>query len=245
MVDMKMLRGIADRYHVKVLEDAAHCAEGERDGIRPAGFGDAAAFSFYATKNLACGEGGAVVTGDPQLAQYLHQARLHGMSRSAVDRHVRYEHWDMEFAGFKANMSDIQAALLIPQLGGIEQRLARREAIARRYEQAFDKAGIEHPATAPGVTHARHVFTVWAPDGLRDQLIDRLQADGIGVVVNYRPVHLTSFYRRCYGCCEGMYPAAERIGQRTISLPLYPRLTDREVEYVCTSVVRNVRALSK
>ncbi|MBM3316155.1 DegT/DnrJ/EryC1/StrS aminotransferase family protein, partial [candidate division WOR-3 bacterium] len=238
MVDMKALRAIADQYHAKILEDAAHCVEGERDGIRPSVFGDAAAFSFYATKNLTCGEGGAVATGDPQLAEYLAQARLHGMSQSALERHAHYQHWDMDFPGYKANMSDIQAALLIPQLGGIRQRLARREEIARRYEEAFAAAGVEFPETVPLATHARHVFTIWAPDGRRDELLARLQADGVGVVVNYRPVHLTSFYRRCYGCCEGMFPAAETIGRRTVSLPLYPGLTDAEVDYVCRSVIR-------
>lgn len=243
MVDTKTLRAIVDRYGVKVLEDAAHCVEGERDGVHPGGFGDAAAFSFYATKSLTCGEGGAVVTSDQQLAEYLAQARLHGMSRSAEDRHLHYQHWDMAFAGFKANMSDIQAALLIPQLGGIEERLARREAIARRYETEFVAAGIEFPETMPGVKHARHLFTIWAPEGRRDELLGRLQKDGVGVVVNYRPVHLTAFYRRCYGTSEGMFPAAELIGRRTISLPLYPRLTDAEVDYVCRMVVRNYRAV--
>ena len=237
MVDMKPLRALADRYDVRVLEDAAHCVEGQRDGVRPGQTGDAAAFSFYATKNLACGEGGAVVTSGENLTEYIGTARLHGMSASAVDRHRHYAHWDMDFPGYKANMSDIQAALLLPQLERLESLWQRREEIARRYESAFAAAGVAFPKTRSGVKHARHLFTIWAPDGRRDGMLARLQAAGIGVVVNYRAVHLRKFYRAEYGFEEGAFPAAEEIGRRTISIPLYPLLRDEEVKYVIDNVV--------
>jgi UDP-4-amino-4-deoxy-L-arabinose-oxoglutarate aminotransferase len=237
MADMRGLRGIADRYGARLLCDSAHCIEGERDGIRPGQLGDAAAFSFYATKNITCGEGGAVITGDSTLADYLTSARLHGMSKSALDRHQRYRHWDMEFPGYKANLSDVQAALLIPQLGGIESRLARREEIARVYEAKLRKAGVDMPLTLPGVKHARHLFTIWVHEDRRDEYIGRLQELGVGVVVNYRPVHLTGFYRRACEFEPGAFPNAERIGRRTISLPFYPALTDKEVRYVVSRVL--------
>lgn len=245
MVDMKRLRAIADHYQVRILEDAAHCIEGERDGIKPSQLGDAAAFSFYATKNITCGDGGAVVTSDSELARYLDRGRLHGLTRSALERHTRYEHWDMDFPGYKANLTDLQAALLIPQLGTIPERLARREQIARRYEETFSEAGIAFPVTEPGTIHARHLFTIWPEPGFRDELLNRLQADGIGVAVNYRPVHLMNFYRRCYGYTEGMFPVAEEIGRRTLTLPLYPGLTDSEVTQVCNAVLRHIRQLRK
>lgn len=237
MVDMKSLAALADRYGVRVLEDAAHCVEGERDGLRPGQGGQAAAFSFYATKNLACGEGGAVVTSDPALTEYLTVARLHGMSKSAVTRHEHYEHWDMDFPGYKANMFDIQAALLLPQLDRLEAMWQRRDAIARKYAAAFHAAGIDFPAILPDAKHAWHLFTIWAPDGRRDEFITALQNLGVGVVVNYRAVHLMKFYRDKYGCTEGMLPNAEAIGWRTISLPFYPALTEEEIDYVIRSVV--------
>lgn len=237
LADIRALRALTDRYGLRLLEDAAHCVEGERDGARPGQAGDAAAFSFYATKNLACGEGGAVVTRDAALAEYLSVARLHGMSKSALSRHERYEHWDMDFPGYKANLPDILAALLLPQLDRLEERWQRRNEIGRRYAAAFAAAGIEFPEILAGAKHAWHLFTIWAPDGRRDEMIRLLQEAGIGVVVNYRPVHLTRFYRQEYGCHEGMFPNAEAIGRRTISLPFYPALTEDEIEYVTRTVI--------
>ncbi|NIM10837.1 MAG: aminotransferase class I/II-fold pyridoxal phosphate-dependent enzyme [Candidatus Aminicenantes bacterium] len=237
MVDMKSLRELADRYHVKILEDSAHCIEGERDGIKPGHLGDAAAFSFYATKNVTCGEGGAVVSNDTQLTDRLRILRLHGMSKSAIDRHVKYNHWDMEVLGYKGNMYDIEAALLLPQLPKIERQWQRREKICRQYENAFDKVGIDFPRTLPGVKSARHLFTIWAPQGKRDAFLEYLQQQEIGVAVNYRAVHLRTYYRETFGFKPSDFPIAEEIGERTLSIPLYPRLEDREVDYVIDKVI--------
>ena len=242
MVDMRAFKQLADKYGVKILEDCAHCIEGERDGVKPGQLGDAAAFSFYATKNLACGEGGAVLTNDANLAEMLRIIRQHGMSKSAADRHVHYQHWDMEVLGYKANMFDLEAALLLPQMPKIKERWQRREAIAQRYEQAFTQAGVDFPKTLPNVKHARHLFTIWAQDGKRDEVLSYLQNQGIGVVVNYRSVPLRAYYKQRYGFKTGDFPVAERIGERTLSLPLYPKLADAEVEYVIAQVIAaNVR----
>lgn len=237
MVDMKSLRELTDRYGVKILEDSAHCIEGERDGIKPGHLGDAAAFSFYATKNITCGEGGAVACNDAGLADRLKVLRLHGMSKSAEDRHVKYNHWDMEMLGYKGNMYDIEAALLLPQLPKIESQWQRREKICRRYENAFAEAGIDFPRTSPGVKSARHLFTIWAPRGKRDAFLEYLQRQEIGVAVNYRAVHLRTFYRETFGFKPGDFPVAEEIGERTLSIPLYPRLEDREADYVIEKVI--------
>ena len=122
MCDMKSIRRIAEKHHMVIIEDAAHSIESIRDGIRPGTLGDAACFSFYATKNITCGEGGAVATNDEEIAEKLRKLRLHGMSKGAADRYSkRYEHWDMEMLGWKYNMSNIQAALLLYQLENIEK----------------------------------------------------------------------------------------------------------------------------
>ncbi len=243
MVDMKSLRELADRHHVKILEDSAHCIEGEIDGIKPGHLGDAAAFSFYATKNITCGEGGAVACTDSPLAERLKILRLHGMSKSAEDRHVKYNHWDMEVFGYKGNMYDIEAALLLPQLPKIERQWQRREAICRRYESAFNEAGIDFPRTLPGVKSARHLFTLWPPPGKRDAFLEYLQQQEIGVAVNYRAVHLRTYYRETFGFKPGDFPNAEEIGERTLSIPLYPGLEDREVEYVIEKVIEAKKVL--
>src|SRR5262249_6549800 len=161
---------IADQHGLKLLEDAAHCVEGRRSGVGPGQLGDAACFSFYATKNLTCGEGGAVATNDADLAERLAVLRLHGMDRSAANRYTgQYKRWDMIDLGWKANMSNLDAALLLPQLPGIDERLARREAIALRYEQAIaDLDGLQAQQIPANTRAARHLFTVLTPAGQRD-----------------------------------------------------------------------------
>src|SRR6266550_6858007 len=116
MCDMRALRSIADRHGLAIIEDAAHCIEGERDGVRPGQLSDAACFSFYATKNLTCGEGGAMTLNDDALAERLKLLRLHGMTRMAQESaREGYRHWDMVVMGWKYNMSNVEAALLLPQ----------------------------------------------------------------------------------------------------------------------------------
>ena len=232
MVDMKELKEIVGDRPIKILEDAAHCIEGERAGIRPGRIGDAAGFSFYATKNMTCGEGGAMITDDPELDKTLRQIRLHGLSVSALTRHQKFSHWDMELLGYKANMSDLQSALLRCQLPKLEEWLKRREEICREYEAHLDRLGIGYPVILDGVKPARHLFTMWVSPEKRDEFLGRLQQKGVGVAVNYRAVHLTTYYRRKYGFKRGDFPVAEQIGDRTISLPLYPSLTDEELGYV-------------
>jgi UDP-4-amino-4-deoxy-L-arabinose-oxoglutarate aminotransferase len=234
--DMKAIRDIADRYGLRVVSDCAHAVESRRDGLASADLADLACYSFYTTKNLSCGEGGAVACQDPELAESLRCLRLHGMNKGAAKRyHGLYQHWDMVELGVKGNLSDILAALLIPQLPKLPGYLARREAIARRYEEAFAPLpGLDFPRVPDGSVSARHLFTIWVDQ--RDRFLHRLQEMGIGVAVNYRAVHLLSYYRRSFGYKPGDFPVAERIGDRTLSLPLYPGLTDEEVERVIHAV---------
>ncbi|MEW6572534.1 MAG: DegT/DnrJ/EryC1/StrS family aminotransferase [Bacillota bacterium] len=236
MADMIKLRSLADSYNLRILEDSAHCIEGERDGVKPGALGDAAAFSFYATKNITCGEGGAVVTNDADLAEKLKALRIHGMSKSAADRYTSaFRHWDMEILGYKANLTDFQAALLLNQLATIEEKWKRKELICRRYEEAFSEAGIAFPKVLPGSKSARHLMTVWVRN--RDRVLTELQEMGIGVAVNFRAVHLMKYYRETFGYARGNYPVAEQIGDSTISLPLYPKLQEQEIDYVIKCVI--------
>lgn len=238
MCDMKRIREIADRHGLIVIEDAAHCIEGVRDGIRVGQLGDAACFSFYATKNITSGEGGAITTNNGDKADLLRMLRLHGIDRGAADRYTkRYQHWDMSILGWKYNMDNLQAALLLGQLARIEDLWLRREAIASKYEEAFGgikELGLLKPL--PGLKHARHLFTIQAPEGTRDTMLFALQERGIGVAVNYRAIHLLKYYRQNFGFKEGDFPVAEEIGNRTLSIPLYPKLTDSESEYIIKAV---------
>lgn len=245
MADMRAIRAIADRHRLKVIEDSAHGIECERDGVKPGQLGDAACFSFYATKNITSGEGGALATRSPAIADRVRVLRQHGMSTSAADRYTHtYGHWDMETLGWKYNMTNLAAAMLLGQLERVEALWARREEIARTYEKAFDAIGVAYPQVLAGVKSARHLFTIWAPAGRRDELLGQLQRDGIGVAVNYRAVHLLSHYAKTLGLTRGLFPNAERIGDATLTIPLYPKLTRDEIEYVISSVQKNVTEAS-
>ncbi|MFZ5585092.1 MAG: DegT/DnrJ/EryC1/StrS family aminotransferase [Thermodesulfobacteriota bacterium] len=236
MCDMTAIKALADRHGLKVVNDCAHTVEGRRDGVGSAGLADLACYSFYTTKNLSCGEGGAVATDDDLLAEKLRRLRLHGMSKGASDRyHDLYQHWDMVELGAKGNLSDILASLLLPQLPKLAGYLARREAIASRYEEAFaGLPGVDFPRVPAGSISARHLFTIWVAQ--RDRFLHELQRRGIGVAVNYRAVHLLTYYRETFGFKPGDFPVAERIGDATLSLPLYPKLEDDEVARVIAAV---------
>jgi len=238
MCDMKRVKEIADKYHLVVIEDAAHAIEASREAIRVAGLSDATCFSFYATKSITSGEGGAIAVNNQEIAEKLEKLRLHGMSKGAADRYSKkYEHWDMEMLGWKCNMSNIQAALLLNQLENIEKYWQRREEICHMYEDAFkNNSQVSCLQVLPSSKSARLMFTILVPPEKRDSILWKLQENGVGVAVNYRAIHLLSYYRQTYGYKRGMFPIAEKIGDSTITLPLYPRLTNEEVEYVIRTV---------
>jgi dTDP-4-amino-4,6-dideoxygalactose transaminase len=234
MCDMRKIRAIAKKYELKIVEDAAHAIEAVRDGIHVGEVSDTACFSFYATKSITSGEGGAVGTNISLLAEALRRLRLHGIDKGAADRYTkRYRHWDMPVLGWKYNMDNIQAALLIGQLERIETLWRRRDRFWRFYEERLSFVrNLRLLRTLPGVKHGRHLFTVLVPSRKRDKILWALQDRNIGVAVNYRPIHLLRYYREAFGYHEGDYPVAEGIGKRTISLPLYPHLKKEEAMYV-------------
>ncbi len=238
MVDMKAFAALAKEKNLHVIEDCAHAFESERDGVKPGQLSDAAAFSFYATKNVTSGEGGALAMRDTALFERVRSIRLHGMSAAAYDRHTgTYRHWDMVELGYKANLSDIQAALILPQLPDVDAKSARRGVIAKKYDALFEGVpGLSHPITRPNTHNAYHLYTVWVPPARRDEVLHRLQQEGVGVAVNYRAVHLLTYYKEKYGFERGRFPHAERIGDSTISLPMYPNLSDEDVDYVAATL---------
>lgn len=245
MVEMRAARGLADRYGLRLLEDSAHCLEGEREGVKPGQIGDAACFSFYATKNITSGEGGALVSNDGDLCERVKRLRLHGMSTDAADRYTnRYRHWDVDEVGFKSNLNDVQSALLIGQLGRVEAGLKRREAIAEEYESRLIKLGLEFPEVASNSRSARHVFTVWAPHGHRDEFISSLQDADIGVAVHYRAVPTLAVFSGRHESTRLPCPHAERIGQQTLTVPLYPAMTDADVDEVVAALSQCLDSLS-
>jgi dTDP-4-amino-4,6-dideoxygalactose transaminase len=245
MCDMRAIAEIADRHDLAVIEDAAHCIEGRRDGLTPGAAAKTASFSFYATKNMTCGEGGALVTDDSALYERLKLWRLHGMTRSAAERASQnYAHWDMIQMGWKYNMSNIEAALLLPQFARLDAKLARRQALARRYRNGLaGLPGIVVPAERPDSVHAYHVLPIWVFDGPhRDQIIAELNRRGIGAVVNYNPIHLMTYFVERFGFRQGDFPIAERLGGAVLSLPFYPGMSNQEADEVIGAVAEIVTA---
>jgi len=226
MCDMRALREIADRFRLAIIEDCAHCVEGARDGVRPGELSDSACFSFYATKNLTCGEGGAIATDRDDLIERLRLLRLHGMTKTAADRHREgYAHWDVTMLGWKYNMDNIQAAILMPQLRRLEAKLHERERLAGRYTEILSAiSGVKIPASRPNAIHARHLFPVFVDATERDRLIAELTKRRIGTVVNYRAIHRLKYFSETLGYRDGDFPVAEGIGAETISLPFYPTM---------------------
>lgn len=234
MCNMKRIKEIAEQHNLKIIEDAAHAIESSRNGVKVGQFSDSVCFSFYATKNITSGEGGAVSVDSEATAEAIRRLRLHGIDKGAAERYTRcYQHWDMPILGWKYNMDNIQAALLIGQLERIEDLWQKRDKIWRLYEEELSVVkDLRLLKTIPGVRHARHLFTVLVSPARRDSLLWALQDYGIGVAVNYWPIHFLKYYKETFGYHEGDYPVAEEIGKSTISLPLYPSLKEEEVKYI-------------
>jgi UDP-4-amino-4-deoxy-L-arabinose-oxoglutarate aminotransferase len=239
MCDMRALRAvIGHRPDIAIIEDCAHSFESTYRSERPGTHSDAAIFSFYATKNVTCGEGGAVITHRADLHEAVLQTRMHGMSAGAVDRFAKdqYQHWDMLRLGTKANLPDLLAALLPPQINTVCDRLKLREERARRYEQAFAGNAIRTAKVAAGAISARHLFPIHVPPAVRDRALKALNEHGVGTTVNYRSVPTVTYYRKKYGYTPDDFPVSYEWGEGTITLPLFPSLTTEEQEYVIETV---------
>ncbi len=245
-MDVAAFRRLADGRGARLIEDAAHCVEGWCDGAKIGATADLTCFSFYATKNLTTGEGGMLTTNSGQWAADARVASLHGMSRDAWSRYARTgtAHYDVVMPGFKYNMPDLLAAIGLHQLARLEAHLRRREAIWRRYDEAFADLPLTRPApVAAGDRHARHLYTVLVePDSgwERDALAAALRESGIATSIHFRALHLFSYYANRFGLRRGMFPASERVSDRTLSLPLSPAMPDEDVEAVVTAVRRHV-----
>ena len=162
------------------------------------------------------------------------------MTKTAFDRSREgYVHWDMTVLGWKYNMSNLQAALLLPQFDRIVRKLGERERLAQRYDERLSQVpGVTIPSSRPDSVHCRHVYAVRVPADRRDAVIQALKAEQIGCVVNYRAVHLTQYFRETFGYKPGDFPLAERIGDEVLSLPFYPGMPVEDVDSVAHALKR-------
>ena len=228
---------------IYIIEDAAHAIPSTYKGVKIGGLpkSDIACFSFYATKTLSTGEGGMATTNNAAFAKSMRINRLHGIDRDAWDRYTSRGSWYYEIVdnGNKYNSTDINAALGLVQLKKQEMLRSKREAIAKRYLEAFaNNPKITLPVIKADRTTSWHLFVVKVAN--RDELIEELKSRGIGCSVHFIPVHKHPYYKERYGYRESDYPVANRVFEQSLSLPIYPDMSDEEVEYVIQNLLELV-----
>jgi dTDP-4-amino-4,6-dideoxygalactose transaminase len=243
--DMDAITKITRNNNLYLVEDCAHAIETEYKNRTAGTFGEFGCFSFYVTKNVVTGEGGMVVTNNDQYADRVKRLALHGMSKDAWKRFSDggYQHYYVEEAGYKYNMMDLQAAIGIHQLNKIEPHWQRRQAIWNFYNEEMKKLPITlPPAIEAGTKHSYHLYTILIDEkrtGItRDEFLNKMQSENIGCGVHYLSIPEHPYYQRAYGWKPEDYPNAMRVGSQTISLPLSPKLTDKEIQTVTDTVKR-------
>jgi len=241
--EMRQIQRLAGAHNLKIIEDAAHALPSAYHGKRIGQISHATCFSFYATKTLTTGEGGMVATDDPVLADRIRLMRLHGIERDAWKRYRADGSWRYEIleAGFKYNLTDFQSAMGLVQLAKCDAMRQAREAIANRYNHAFSRmAELITPEVRPGLSSSWHLYILRLRlDSLhtdRDAFIRALQAHGVSCSVHFIPLHLQPYYQREFGYRKGDFPCAEQQFNCCLSLPIFPGMTEQEIQHVIHSV---------
>jgi dTDP-4-amino-4,6-dideoxygalactose transaminase len=241
-MDMDRLAALAQRHDLRIVEDAAHAIGAEWHGRRIGAFGNVTAFSFYVTKNISTIEGGALLTASAELAEEVERLALHGLSLGAWQRFsdAGFKHYEVVRPGYKYNMTDVQAALGLHQLPQLDAWIDRRAELWERYDELLADLPLATPPPAePDTRHARHLYQILvAPEAPldRDALLAGLHARRIGTGVHYRGVHLHPYYRDRYGLAAEDFPVASSISERTLSLPLDPKITAADQDDVVAAL---------
>jgi len=242
--DMVAILALARKYNLKVVEDAAHALPTTCNGRLIGSLGtDATVYSFYATKTITTGEGGMIVTREPDVAKRCRIMRLHGISRDAFDRYTSTKpswHYEVVAPGCKYNMTDIAASLGIHQLKKAWTFQKKREAMATRYDEAFRDLPVILPPKAPaGDTHAWHLYVIRLTDNAsvtRDHFIELMAEKGVGCSVHFIPLHLHPYWRDRYNLKPEDFPNALKAYERAVSLPLFTKMTEADQEKVVAAV---------
>ena len=242
-IDEERLRHLADEYGFYIIVDACHApgatfTDSKGDCVKVGGckYADLTCFSFHPVKHIATGEGGAVTTNDPELFKKVSLFRTHGITKDPdmLTRNDGGWYYEMQELGFNYRITDMQAALGSSQLKRLDWSISRRNAIARRYDEAFSGTAVSTPARSEGITHAFHLYIIRTER--RKELYDFLRSNGIFAQVLYIPVHTMPYYRQ-FGWKEGDFPVAEEYYRRCLALPMFPTLTDEEQGFIIEKVL--------
>jgi len=250
--DMDAIMALASRYDLRIVEDAAHAFPTSYKRKMIGTLGDITCFSFYATKNITTGEGGMITTEDEEYADRMRIMSLHGISKDAWKRYTAEGSWYYEIVapGYKYNLTDIAAGLGVAQLRKADAFLKRRMQIADRYHEAFQELNeLDLPLAVKGeegTTHSWHLYVIRLNLQRlhidRNKFIDELRRKGIGTSVHFIPLHIHPYYRETYGYQPDDFPVAYETYQRIISLPIYAKMTDNDVERVIESVTDIIKS---
>lgn len=241
-VDMDRVNALRDRHGLVVVEDAAHAIGAEWAGRRIGAHGNLTSFSFHASKNITTFEGGALVVPDEETSDRVRQLSLHGLSRSSWSRRAApgADAYDVLEPGFKLGMHDISAAVGIHQLERLDGWIERRAELARRYDERLTELPVELPPDVPaGARNAHHLYPVRLDEDAplaRDSVIEGLRLGGVGTSVHFRPIHTFTYYAERYGDVTGELPRASALSASLISLPLFPRMSEEDVDSVVAAL---------
>ena len=232
---------IAKKYKLYIVEDAAHALPSKYKNKKIGSIGDITCFSFYATKTLCTGEGGMATTNNEKFAESIRINRLHGMSKHAWNRYDKKGSWHYDIIdnGFKYNLTDPAAALGLVQLNKQMELLNKREMIANKYDIGFRKIDSIIPTTlTKDATSSRHLYVIKINN--RNQVIEDLKTKGIQPSVHFIPIHMHSYYKNKYNYKYEDYPISNLVFEKSMSLPIYPDLTNTEIEYIIKQTISSV-----
>lgn len=219
---------------VTIIEDAAHSFESKFDGKKVGNYSDVSIFSFYATKNITCAEGGAIITNNKKLYDLINQTRSHGLSKNFNQRFYSktYSHWDMNILGTKANLPDILASFLPNQIDNIYKNLKKRKKAYYFYKNKLINQNIKFQKIDDRCLSALHLFPIQVKSNIRDKLLNYLNKKNIGCTVNYKAITELNYYKKKYNLKSSNYKNSIKWGKGTISLPFYPNIKRSDQIYV-------------
>jgi dTDP-4-amino-4,6-dideoxygalactose transaminase len=241
---MDRINKIAHQHGLSVVEDAAHAPGAEFQGRLCGTLSDVGCFSFFSNKNLAVGEGGMVTTDRDDLAEKIRLMRSHGMTSLTWDRHRGHAHsYDVVQLGYNYRLDEMRAAIGLEQLKKLLANNERRGEITARYRRELESVpGLCIPFDSPHGQPSFHIFPILLNNGVdRDVFIEAMKAQGIQTSVHYPPIHQFSYYRKRYGYADGFLPLTEQVGQREVTLPLYPGMSDQEITLVGNALAESLR----
>jgi UDP-4-amino-4,6-dideoxy-N-acetyl-beta-L-altrosamine transaminase len=245
--EIKAIREIADEFDLYLIEDACHAIGAEYESKKVGNFADLTIFSFHPVKLITTGEGGAVVTDDEALYERLSLLRSHGIDKDAQDRYGPDASWayDMKYLGRNYRITDFQAALGISQFKKLDMFIDKRNELASRYNELLgDIDAVTLPVTKDNVRHAWHLYTILLDESInRDDFFKYMRNTNIGVNLHYIPVYRHSYYMKNFSFIPEDFPVTEDVFKRIITLPLFPRMSRQQVEYVVSSISQAIKHL--